>query len=237
MNGPEEHVSIFELDLHFVTGGSDARIEAHVSGCRQCSAYLSALGGLQAGAALPALPQRPASPGSGAPAGAQPSRPRRLGLLLGAALSVLAAVTTRLVSRDDEPPAVAVKGGPAVQLLVRRGDQTRAWDGTSRVRPGDALGLRVACDDFRRVAVAAFSHERAGWQRISDEACPREAGAAAAALPFTLVVDDTPGRERFAVVFSPEPLDEHVLGLAIERRRLDAGAWVARFELDKEVSQ
>jgi hypothetical protein len=51
------------------------------------------------------------------------------------------------------------------------------------------------------------------------------------------VVDDTPGRERFAVVFSASTLDAVSLSEAIERRRLDSGAWVTRFELGKEVAR
>jgi hypothetical protein len=221
----EEHLSTFELDLHFASSAPDARIERHVAACARCSAYVSELGVLQESApALAAAPPRGPS---------RRARARTLGWTA-AGLAVLGTVTALLLAvPGPEAPAVAVKGGPAVQLLVRRGGETRPWDGTSRVRAGDALGLRVVCEGFLRVSVAAASREEPGrWARLSEDPCPR----AGAALPFTLVVDGAPARERFAVVFSKSTLEERELGRAIERRQLDGDAWVTRFELDKETA-
>ena len=152
-----------------------------------------------------------------------------------AGLAVLGAVTALLlVSRDEEAPAVAVKGSPGVQLLVRRGEATRPWNGSSPVQAGDVLGLRVACEEFEQVAVlAASGDERARWSSLFRGECP----PAGAALPFTLVVDEQPGREQVAVVFSRSPLDARALDDAIVRRRLDGEVWVIRFELDKEPSR
>jgi hypothetical protein len=232
MTQNQEHLSMFELDLYFATNASEARgvrrsedrrIENHVAACERCSAYLAQLGALQQSAPLP--------PG-GAPAPLRRARPHTRALSLAAALAVSAAVATLLVATPEpESPAVAVKGSPAVQLLVRRDDETLPWDGVRRLRAGDALGLRVACEGFSQVAVAAtFPGAPGRWSSLSTGDCP----PAGAVLPFTLVVDDEPGQERIAVVFSRAPLDDRTHADAIERRRLDAGAWVTRFELDKE---
>lgn len=227
MTTNEEHLSMFELDLYFATQASDARIEEHLTSCERCSAYLTELDAQQASAPLPAMP--------GAEARSRRSRPRAIRLTLAAGLAVLgAAIALLVMSRESEPPAVAVKGSPAVQVLVQRGEETRTWDGSSPVQPGDALGLRVACEEFRHVAVAVASGEARGrWSHLSQGVCP----PAGEALPFTLVVDDEPGSERLAVVFSRSRLDPRALDEAIEARRLDADAWVTRFELDKEVSR
>ena len=230
MTASEEHLSMFELDLYFATQAPDARIEEHVASCERCSGYLAELEGLQKGAvpsarAVQASAQRSLSRHASA-------RPRALALSL-AAIAALSALTALLVlPRDLHTPAVAVKGSPAVQLLVRRGSDTRPWDGASPLRAGDALGLRVVCEDFGRVAVAA-GNGRGRWSQVSESACP----AAGAALPFTLLVDEEPGGEHLAVVFSKSVLDARVLEQAIEARRLDAQIWVTRFELVKEASR
>lgn len=233
MTGSEEHLSMFELDLYFATQASDARIEEHVTSCERCSGYLTELEALQKGAGVPSTrgaanathPRRSLARPSSA-------RPRALALSL-ASIAALAAVTALLVvPRAPDAPAVAVKGSPAVQLLVRRGAETRPWDGSSALRAGDALGLRVVCEEFGRVAVAA-GVDRGRWSQLSEAACP----PAGAPLPFTLVVDDEPGGERLAVVFSKSVLDARALGEAIEARRLDAQVWVTRFELVKEPAK
>jgi hypothetical protein len=229
MTTNEEHLSMFELDLYFATQASDPRIEEHVASCGRCSAYLSELDALQASPPLPAMPGAPAQ------ARSRPTRQRASRLTLAAGLAVLgAAIALLVMSGEGEPPAVAVKGSPAVQVLVRRGEETRTWDGSRPVQPGDALGLRVACEEFRHVAVAVASGQARGrWSHLSQGVCP----AAGGALPLTLVVDDEPGSERLAVVFSRSRLDPLALDEAIEARRLDTDAWVTRFELAKDVSR
>lgn len=230
MTRNEEHVSMFELDLYFATRERNAALEAHVEGCADCAGYLKTLAALQETVAMP-LPS--ARPPASAPA-VHEARRRRRWTTLGAALSLAAAVVALLAFEpgQDAVPAVAVKGSPAVQLLVRRGEQTRVWDGSSHVRPGDVLGLRVACEEFSTVTVAAGVRE--GWTQLADQACPAQAKAA---LPFTLVVDAEPGRERLAVVFSKVALGESALSEAVRAVRRDGSVWVTRLELDKEVAR
>jgi hypothetical protein len=227
MTANEEHLSMFELDLYFATQASDARIEEHVESCERCSGYLAELELLQEagvptarGAASEAPPRRSSR------------RPRALALSLAGIASLAALTALLVVPRAPQAPAVAVKGSPAVQLLVRRGAETRAWDGSSALRAGDALGLRVVCEEFGRVAVATGAG-RGRWSQLSEAECP----PAGAPLPFTLLVDDEPGGERLAVVFSKSALEARALEQAIEARRLDAQVWVTRFELVKEPSR
>lgn len=230
MTTNEEHISMFELDLYFATQLPDARIEEHVTTCTSCGGYLAELAALQMQRSMPL----PAGGRPGGGSSARRSRPRALGLTLAAGLAVLGAVTGLLVVSREEPAAVASKGTPAAQLLVRRGEVTRPWDGESPVRPGDVLGLRLACEELRYVAVSTRSADtRRRWSPLFQGECP-DTGAA---LPFTLVVDDQPGVERFVVVLSASPLDPGALDDAIERRRTDASAWVARFELGKEIAR
>jgi hypothetical protein len=229
MTRNEEHISMFELDLYFAAQAPDARIEQHVAMCARCGGYLAELAALQTQTSMP-LP--PARRGAGR-ATSRRARPRALTLAAG--LTVLGAVTAvLLISRPAEQAPVAIKGAPSVQLLVRRGEDTRPWDGTSPVRPGDVLGLRLACEELRQVAVVARSADPRGrWSPLYQGDCP----PAGAALPFTLVVDDQPGVERFAVVFSASALDRGALDDAVERRRMDGSAWVTRFELGKEIAR
>jgi hypothetical protein len=195
-----------------------------VASCERCSGYLAELERLQQRApSARATAERPRQ---------RPARARVLALSL-AALAALGAVTALLiVPLDPAAPNVGIKGSPSVQLLVRRGTETRTWDGASPVRAGDALGLRVVCEDFARVAVAAET-DRERWSRLSEDACP----AAGAALPFTLIVDEQPGTEHLAVAFSKSTLEARTLEQAIAARRLDAEVWVTRFELVKEASR
>jgi hypothetical protein len=242
MTRSEEHVSMLELDLFFATRERNVALEAHVDECARCAGYLKELAALQEARRVP-LPSAGASTASGwlsdsarraAPQPAFSVRSRRRPWLLPGAAAMTAAVVFSLLSlqsADERAPAVAVKGSPAVQLLVRRGQETRIWDGSSRVRAGDVLGLRVACEDFSTVTVVAARGEE--WTRLEEQACPAPAGVRT--LPFTLVVDAAPGRERFAVVFSKAALEERALSEAMSAQRRDGGIWVTRFELQKEV--
>lgn len=230
MTASEEHLSMFELDLYFATRTPDARIEEHVTSCERCSGYLTELEVLQKSASVP--PARATTDTPGQRARSSSARPRALALSLMAGIAALSALTALLVVQSEPAPVVAIKGSPAVQLLVRRGAETRPWDGVSPLRAGDALGLRVVCEEFGRVAVAS-GDGRGHWSQLSGGGCP----PAGAALPFTLLVDDEPGGEHLAVVFSKSALEAHALEQAIEARRLDVEIWVTRFELVKEAAR
>jgi hypothetical protein len=131
---------------------------------------------------------------------------------------------------EAQPPTtyVGVKGTPSVQLVVRRAGSTRIWDGRSPVRPGDALGLRVACEGLAHVAVVARGTT---WTKLKDASCPTDS----APLPFTLVVDAEPGNERFAVVLSREPLPDEGLVRAASSEARGPDLWAVVFDVAKDT--
>jgi hypothetical protein len=230
----ERHLSSFELDLHFARHEPNADIEGHVAACERCRAYLEELASLRENEAAARYvgfdvppPEAPSLPGS--------RRPRRARWAPFAALSLTAALAASiyvLESRVDAPAYVAVKGSPGVQILVRTGGETRPWNGQNPVRAGDALALRVVCEDFARVSVVTLEAGSQRLHRLSESDCPHDAPSI---LPFTLVVDDEPGPERFSVVLSRTPLDDRAMRSALEASTRNGSIWVTTFDLDKEV--
>lgn len=131
---------------------------------------------------------------------------------------------------NDESSYVGIKGVPAAQALVRRDGKIRVWDGAARIRPGDALALGLACEQFTRAAV--YARGPTGNTRLWSGDCPRGPNPT---LPFTLVVDDEPGRERFALVLSREPLDDARSTRAIQASTRGADIWTIDFTFEKET--
>jgi hypothetical protein len=136
-------------------------------------------------------------------------------------------------ARDAEVGGyVGLKGMPSVQLVVRRGEASTLWNGTGPVRAGDALALRVACEGLSHVAIAA--EEGGGrWSKLKDADCP----AGAKLLPFTLLVDDTPGTERFAVVLSRDVLEDAAIARAAADGSRTPQVWTVRFDLPKAPTE
>jgi hypothetical protein len=128
---------------------------------------------------------------------------------------------------------VAPKSAPAVQVLLHREGRTTIWDSVTPVRPRDALALRVACEGLARVSVLVPPSSGSAWTRVSEGVC-MEAGI----LPFTLVVDDQPGDERAAVVFSRTMLDEQSARTSVEQKTRAGDVWTVElvFPKSSEVS-
>jgi hypothetical protein len=225
------HRSSFELDTYFASlderhagADDDARGEmaAHIAACTTCAAYLQQLRALAASnRAAPATAGR----------GGVWRRARRLAAPAATVLALAAGALFYVRSRPakDDTAYVGVKGMPAVQVLVRSGGQTRIWDGTSSVRPGDALAMHVACERLAHVTVA--SPGRTGLVRLHDDECPATPGP----LPFTLRVDDQAGREEVVVVLSAKRLDDVALSEAVRAGARRADAWVTTFAFNKET--
>lgn len=214
----QRHVSTFALGLHFVDG-TDAAVAAHVASCAACSAYLDGLRALDADGTRLAVPRA--------------RKVTSLRRYVAPATAVLAlaaglALWGRSRSVVDET-YVGVKGAPALQVLVRDADQTRIWDGHSAVHAGDAVALHVACEQLEHVTVT--TEDRHGLVRLWDGPCPKPP----AALPFTLRVDDQPGREHFAVVMAKARLDDLALRAALRMSTRAADVWVFAVELPKET--
>jgi len=226
----EEHtVSPWVLDAHVASGRKDPEIEAHLVTCARCRGYVDKMATLAAPPAwnLPARPAAAANPRTRKIGAA----PKRSWLVVAAGVTALAAgaLLWARMPPKDEHAYVGVKGTPATQLLVRRSGRVEIWDGKSDVRAGDALALRVACEGFAHVTVATPG---AGGKpvRLFDGDC----ATGTSPLPFTLLVDDTPGDERFTVVLSASRLDETALPRATAA---DAGpsadVWIVPFLLHK----
>ncbi|HEU4406274.1 MAG TPA: hypothetical protein VFS43_13500 [Polyangiaceae bacterium] len=247
-----EHVSSFELDVHFVE--PDPRVAAHVASCPRCRAYLEglealappreersprALAGLAPGREGPSAPapEAPAPPRAGPPRPAHGPAPAagaraRLRLVAPAAGALALAAALALYWRGrpaEEADYVGAKGSPAVQLLVRAGGTTKVWDGRTPLRPGDAIAVHVACEWLEHATVAADAPS--GLARLSDGPCPKGPSP----LPLTLVVDAQPGRERFSVVLAKRRLGDAELRERVRANARDRDVWVTSFDLPKET--
>lgn len=216
------HRSPFELDVWFADGKPSGEIADHVGACERCSDYVAELDAL-AGDGLALRP---------------PSRPRVRSLrrfVAPAAATLALAASVALFLRERSTPSagdasyIGTKGTPAVQVLVRADGATRVWDGRSPLRSGDALALHVACEGLAQVTVAAETPS--GIARLSDGPCP----SAPSMLPFTLVVDDQPGRERFSVVLTRARVDDARLRELVDRQTRDRDVWVTAFDFPKEA--
>lgn len=222
-----KHLSSFELDVWFAEGKQAGEVAAHVASCARCSAYLKELDSLSAGDV-----SHPSSPaGASARLTTAPSRsPLRLVAPVATVFTLAAALVlyVRSLTPEGSPDYVGVKGAPAVQLLVRSGGTTRIWDGRSPVRAGDAIAVHVACEHLEHIAVVAETPS--GIARLSEVPCP----SAPDTLPFTLVVDDQPGHERFAVVLTKARVDDARLRELVRTNTRDRDVWVTAFDFPKE---
>ena len=224
-------VSTFDLDVYWASGqhtGTD--LAKHVAGCARCQGYLASLDeALLFPAPAPALVTASTSATREAqrPVRGLPGWVLPLAGALALAASVLFFGRGRSVPEPGGPGYVAIKGTPAVELLVQREQGIARWDERSPVHPGDRIALRVACEGLARVTVAAPQGET--WGRLSETACP----ASGDPLPFTLVVDDEPGDEQLAVVLSQARLDEAALTAAIRRVDRAGDVWVVQLVLPK----
>ena len=207
------HYSTFALDIYWAAKPHDPELEAHVASCEQCGAYLDQLRTFDARPiALPA-----------------PARARwwpwAIAATCAAAIAVAVVLLRPASSRDDT--YVASKGTPAAQILVRRDGVTSQLDRAGKIRAGDVLALRIACEAMTRVTVLA--RERDSWKRVSDGECQD------GVLPFTLIVDEQPGDEQLAVVFGIAALDDTAATSAADHQTQDRDVWALRLVLAKEL--
>jgi hypothetical protein len=215
MTDAELHPSTFALDVFFADGARpDEQITAHARICERCARYLEELRRLDA---VP-LARPPATAVEGV-------RPRssawRWRATAGGALLAAAAVVFGIaMPRSPETPYLGIKGSPAVQVWVHRG-QTTLWDGHSPIRTGDAIALNVVCGGFSQITVASVETKTAHLTRLFDGACP----PGEQPLPFTLVADAEPGAEHVSVVLRRAPLDDRALAIAVRDTQRSAEVW------------
>lgn len=225
--GNEHPFSTFALDVYQASGKpGDPRIEEHLRGCSQCRAYLEHLDVLRSMQPPPwRAPERPHRR-----LHEKLLRRRWIASLASAAVLVIGVVVWSKRDTRVDGSYVGVKGTPAVQALVRSGDQTRVWDGRTPVHPGDAIALRVDCQGFSRVVVTTAATSGTPV-RLFDDICPADP----APLPFTLIPDDQPGDERIAITFSEKPLDDRSLATATSEATRARGLWVAVLTFPKQA--
>lgn len=202
-------VSSFALDAYVADGRRDAAISEHLATCDRCRAYLAELDAIAA--EPPPAWNRAAT------------RTPRWRKFTWAIAPIAAAAAALLFLPRTHDPYVGAKGAPAVQAVVRNAQGARIWDGRAPLRAGDAIALRASCAGFARVSVAVPGDR--GWNRVYESACLADASTEAP-LPFTLVVDDAPGTERVAVLFSAAPLDDASMTRALADTERSRAAWV-----------
>ena len=201
-----EHVSALMLDalaLDALRAEDRARVEAHVASCVACRREHDTAAAWRAEFARSVLPRT--LPLVRAHAG-QGARPARRTVWLAAA--VAAGVVLALVVRSRQEPDLAIKGGPAWQVVghrdartfvVRDGEPLAAGDGLRFViMPDRAAYLLIASIDGAGVASIYFPYGGARSERVD---------GARVELPGSIVLDDAPGPERLFAIFSDEPID------------------------------
>ena len=103
---------------------------------------------------------------------------------------------------------IGVRGGPTLDLRVRRGDRVLRWAPGETLRAGDALRLIPYGRDYPWLLV--FAVDGAGRAQVVvpfDGGTSQRLGSDGAPLPGSLILDEAPGREALVAVFSRAPLD------------------------------
>jgi hypothetical protein len=218
--------STFAIGLVHASGergvSGDPAMAAHLAVCARCRGHAAALEALDL--QRPPLPVlRPAPPARWrwVPAAAA-----------GLALAAAALIYVTHAPDTGDGRYVGVKGMPSVELLIHRDGDTFVWNGSAPIHPGDALALRVACEGLSHVSVATAGARGDSWAKVKDVDCP---SGPSATLPFTLLVDEEPVNERFAVVVSRRPLDETALGAAAAASARTVDVWTVNFDLAKST--
>jgi len=117
-------------------------------------------------------------------------------------------------SSVDQEPAVAIKGGPALHLFVRRGDRVFAPHPGDVLAPGDAV--RFVVEPAGRRYLLVVSLDGAGKVSVyhpfgGAESAPL-ASDARVEVPGSVVLDRAPGPERIFAVFSNAPVSAAAVG-------------------------
>jgi hypothetical protein len=191
-----EHPSFFALE-RLRLGEAEGEISAHVERCPRCSERLRAMEAEDRAfnAAHPTLRS-----------------------LLGkrdridwiAPVLALAACTIAVALALPDPETTRAKGDTRVELLVRRGDQTFAWD-ERPLRQGDTLLFRYTS---ARSHMMLAGVEDSGDVSIFVQDAALEPGQNRIA-PQGLELDDHAGSERIILLLSDEPLDPNEVERAL----------------------
>jgi hypothetical protein len=217
------HPSQYALDRAALGAPVDAALSAHLEACGRCAGIVAA----RREAPSSAPPWLDRVNVSRAP---EPRWWHRLRWVLPIpAVAALAAVlAVAYLPRPDAEPARA-KGAPAVALYVKRGDTVSAWDGKSRIRPGDRLRVGVRGAGYAQVSVASVPP--LGDPTVLYSGPVERVGETL--LPLSFRVEGAGAAEVLSVVLGTRPIApaEHASPPGPARR---TGVWAIRLQLPKE---
>lgn len=217
------HPSFLALD-RAALGDMTEEVRAHLATCPRCAGHVSAVGRPPPVPAwvtgLADTPRKPSWTSRWMPWG------------LGAMAALLALMLW--VPREPQEPrsGLRIKGGPAVALYVKRGEQqdapVRLWDGESPVAPGELLRLKVTPEGFTWLTVAAA--DGGSWQVLHEGPVPERGETL---LPTSWRVEPGDAPERLLVVLGHEPLSPESLASLADEAPRTGTQWVLSFALPK----
>lgn len=225
------HPSYLELDRHHLRGSppESAALREHLRSCARCTAYLSSLRtaspqaapdwlrGLAGSDALAPQPRpAPARPPSlsarrqsrwhGAMRILKGARAARVALVsLSAAAALLFYLRSRPFDRQlevNDRQTLREKGAPAVAVYLKRAERVWQWDGSSSVRPGDLLRLKIIASGYEHVVVGAPAPAPQHLRLLYSGKLER----GETFLPTSWEIDAQPGPEQLYVFLSRQPM-------------------------------
>ena len=198
----------------FALGLPSPEVAAHLAACPECRAHLSTIG------------RRLAVP-EWVRAAAEPRAWGRSIAVAGLAAAAAAALLLVWLAPTSPGPDTTAKGAPAVTVWLKRGDAVAAWDGKSRLRPGDAIRLEAAPAGFGYLTIVSTAD--GAVTTLFAQALDRTGRPV---LTPAWELDARGAEEHLAVLFTREPVD--VAGAPALLGRRDAEAWCLHEVLPKE---
>ena len=237
------HPSYLELDQLFLAargvGAPAGPWASHCRDCAQCRRYLETLQS-RAAAPLPlwvgALAQD--RPGLLARLRQRWSRPLLVVPLAAAAASLALALALKGGPLQQPTPEVAAgpevraKGGPGVDVYIKRGERVMQWDGKMRLRAQDRIRLQVVGGGYSQVTVAL--QQPGGAQVLYAGALQPSAPTP---LPVSWQVSQPGAAEVLAVILSAQPLAAAARPLDVAALRRQPGIFVTELFMPKEESR
>ena len=203
------HLSSLELDALALGALDDVaarRAEEHLQACAACRAEAAALRESHAHFTTHVLPRTlPALR-----ARAAPWWSRRLTWIAAPVLAAAAALVMITVGTGPAPDGgdLLVKGGAALQVVVRRGDHTAPVAAGATLAAGDEIRFVVATPRAGYLLIASVDGRGATtvYHPYGGSQSAPVAAAARLELPGSIRLDDAPGPERVVALWSSTPL-------------------------------
>lgn len=217
----------------------EQRCEAHLAGCAACRARKLALEQANAtfyseAPSFPALKRLAPKP--------KPARKlaavRWLSAPLLAACAALAFIAVRQPDQPTPPAETRGKGAPRIGYYVKRGDAVTRGESATAVYPHDAVRFVYSADRAYYLAIFSADASGVGVYFPNGRTAQQVAAGQDIALDFSVVLDNTLGRERVTALFCPEAFEiEPVQGALSTGSPLPASVAScerAGFELNKQ---